>query len=54
LVVMHNQFLELGLDPTTLSVGLLEEVRDIADKYAQRADTSKIIARSLWRADKAN
>ncbi len=54
LVVMHNQFLELGLEPTTLSVGLLEEVRDIAGKYADRADTSKIIARSLWRADKAN
>ncbi|MDA8373802.1 MAG: NAD-dependent epimerase/dehydratase family protein [Actinomycetota bacterium] len=54
LVVTHNQFLELGLEPTTLSLGLLEEVRDIADKYAHRADQSKIIARSLWRADKAN
>ncbi|MDA8208142.1 MAG: NAD-dependent epimerase/dehydratase family protein [Actinomycetota bacterium] len=54
LVVMHNQFLELGLDPTTLSVGLLEEVRDIADKYAHRADQSKIIARSLWRPEKVD
>ncbi|MDA8117276.1 MAG: NAD-dependent epimerase/dehydratase family protein [Actinomycetota bacterium] len=54
LVVMHNQFLELGLDPTTLSVGLLEEVRDIADKYAHRADQSKIIARSLWRPEKVS
>lgn len=49
LVVENRQFLELGLKPTTLSEGLLEEVRDIAGKYAGRADKSKIPARSLWR-----
>jgi UDP-sulfoquinovose synthase len=32
-----------------LSEGLLEESRDIAVKYRSRADTTKIIARSVWR-----
>ena len=34
LVVRNDQFLELGLQPTTLSEGLLEEGTDIAGKYA--------------------
>lgn len=49
LVVSNNRFLSLGLNPTLLSEGLLEESRDIALKYAERADVSKIIARSVWR-----
>ncbi len=32
-----------------MSDGLLEESRDIAQKYRERADTTKIIARSVWR-----
>ncbi len=47
--VSRDQFLELGLDPTYLSEGLLEEVREIALRYKDRADTTKIIARSVWR-----
>jgi UDP-sulfoquinovose synthase len=47
--VSREQFLELGLNPTLLSDGLLEESRDIAEKYRERADTTKIIARSVWR-----
>ena len=31
------------------SEGLLEEVRDVAEKYKDRADVTKIIARSVWR-----
>jgi hypothetical protein len=31
-----------------LNEGLLEEIRDIANKYSYRADTTKIIARSVW------
>jgi UDP-sulfoquinovose synthase len=49
LVVRNDQFLALGLQPTTLSEGLLAEVKDIASKYAQRADLRKIIARSVWK-----
>jgi UDP-sulfoquinovose synthase len=48
--VARDKFSELGLNPTVLSEGLLEEARDIALKYRDRADTSKIIARSVWRA----
>ncbi len=50
LVVANDRFLALGLNPTTLSEGLLEEAREIAMKYRDRADNSKIIARSVWRA----
>jgi UDP-sulfoquinovose synthase len=50
LVVRNDQFIALGLEPTTLSEGLLTEVREIAVKYAHRADTRKIIARSVWKA----
>jgi UDP-sulfoquinovose synthase len=49
LVVSNNRFLSLGLNPTTLSEGLLEESREIAEKYSERADVSKIVARSVWR-----
>jgi len=46
--VSREKFQELGLNPTLLSEGLLEEARDIAEKYAYRADKTKIIARSVW------
>ena len=48
--VSRDRFMALGLNPTYLSEGLLEEVRDVAEKYRDRADTTKIIARSTWRA----
>ena len=50
LIVRNDQFLALGLNPTTLSEGLLAEGRDIAARYRHRADPTKIIARSVWRA----
>ncbi len=48
--VSREKFLGLGLHPTKLSEGLLEEARDIALRYKDRADMTKIIARSTWRA----
>ncbi|HEY6276795.1 MAG TPA: NAD-dependent epimerase/dehydratase family protein [Streptosporangiaceae bacterium] len=50
LVVANDQFLALGLKPTTLSEGLLEEGREVAKRYRHRADPTKIIARSVWKA----
>src|SRR5216684_2615016 len=48
--VRNDQFLALGLKPTTLSEGLLAEGREIAARYRGRADPSKIVCRSVWRA----
>ena len=48
--VRNDQFLALGLKPTTLSEGLMEEITDIAGRYKHRVDPTKIIARSVWRA----
>ena len=49
LSVRNDQFLALGLEPTTLSEGLLGEVTEVAYRYRHRADLRKIIARSVWR-----
>lgn len=46
--VTNDTFLELGLQPTTLSEGLMHEVEETAKRYAHRADLSKIPALSLW------
>ena len=50
LSVRNDQFLALGLEPTTLSEGLLDEITQVAAKYRHRVDPRKIIARSVWRA----
>lgn len=47
---VENQcFLDLGLSPTKLNVGLLEEVTNIAGRYVNRCDRSKIPCTSKWR-----
>jgi UDP-sulfoquinovose synthase len=50
LLVRNDQFLALGLKPTTLSEGLLDECTQVAARYKERADLAKIVARSVWRA----
>ena len=46
---VENQcFIDLGLTPTTLQDGLLEEIHDIAKKYSENCDTSKILCVSYW------
>ena len=51
--VVNDAFLDLGLEPTKLEEGLLVEVEEVAKKYADRADRSKIPARSLWTAQQS-
>jgi UDP-sulfoquinovose synthase len=52
LKISNRKFLELGLNPTTLADGLLREIIEIAGKYRDRCDVSKIIPTSLWTPDK--
>jgi UDP-sulfoquinovose synthase len=47
----NSGLLGLGLSPTTLSDGLMEEVIEIAKKYKHRVDKSKIICTSTWTKD---
>jgi UDP-sulfoquinovose synthase len=53
LIVRNDQFLALGLEPTTLAEGLLEEVVEVARRFAHRIDRSRVPALSGWTRDLA-
>ena len=51
LIVRNEKFLGLGLEPTTLKSGLLDEIVDVAKKFAYRVDRSRVPAVSAWTKD---
>ncbi len=48
LIVDNKCFIELGLNPTTLDNGLLEEVVEVAKKFSTRCDRKRIPCISSW------
>ena len=48
LIVDNKCFIELGLNPTTLDNGLLEEDVEVAKKYSNRCDLKRIPCVSSW------
>jgi UDP-sulfoquinovose synthase len=48
LIVDNRCFIELGLKPTTLDDGMLTEVVDVARRWADRCDRSRIPCLSAW------
>jgi UDP-sulfoquinovose synthase len=53
LIVDNRCFIEMGLKPTTLDDGLLSEVVDVARRWADRCDRSKIPCVSAWTTTQA-
>ena len=53
LIVDNRCFIELGLDPTTLDNGLLEEVVNVAKKFSNRCDLNRIPCVSAWTSTQA-
>src|SRR3954466_2042255 len=52
--VANDRFLAMGLKPITLEEGILPEVTDVARRYSERCDRSKIPCVSYWNRDQAS
>jgi len=50
--VENETFLSMGLEPITLKAGLMEEVTEIARKFAGRCDRSKVKSVSYWNKER--
>ena len=48
LCVDNACLLDLGLEPTTLRGSLLTEIIDVAQRYADRCDHTRIVSTSQW------
>lgn len=49
----NDHLIKLGLSPTRLEVGLLEEILHVAERFRDRVDRTRIPARSAWNRERA-